>query len=125
MNGEKWNEEGFMNGVARINQEKLDNILNPRIANRSFKITVRFEKHLSKTFEEALALAQKSDTYIEEDVAGTVRYYVSFLPEDVDKLYSVFERVKEQESTVLFLNNKRIPYIQDLWLFLMWFYRVR
>jgi len=114
-----------MNGVARINQEKLDNILNPRIANRSFKITIRFEKHLSKQFEEALALAHKNETFIEEDIAGTVRYYVSFQPADVDRLYELFERVKEQESTVLFLNNRRIPYIQDLWLFLMWFYRVR
>lgn len=114
-----------MNGVARINQEKLDNILNPRAANRSFKITVRFEKHLSKKFEEALALAQKSDTFIEEELVGTVRYYVSFLPAEVDRLFALFELVKDQESTTLFLNNKRIPYIQDLWLFLMWFYRVR
>ncbi len=114
-----------MNGIARMNQEKLDNILNPKIANRSFKITVRFEKHLTKKFEEALALAQKNETYIEEEVAGTVRYYVSFQPADVEALYDLFERVKDQESTVLFLNNKRIPYIQDLWLFLMWFYRVR
>lgn len=114
-----------MNSAARIDQEKLDNILNPRSANRSFKITVRFEKHLSRKFEEALTLARQSDSFLEEETAGTVRYYVSFRPADVDRLYEIFELVKEQESTVLFLNNKRIPFIQDLWLFLMWFYRVR
>lgn len=114
-----------MNGVERIDQEKLNNILNPKSANRSFKITVRFERHLSKRFEEALALARGNESFIEEEVAGTVRYYASFQPADVDSLYELFEKVKEQETTVLFLNNKRIPYIQDLWLFLMWFYRVR
>lgn len=113
-----------MNGAERIQQEKLENILNPKTANRQFKITVRFEKHLSTRFDEALELARRNETYLEEEVAGTVRYYVSFLPKDVERLYELFERVKEQETTVLFLNNKRIPYIQDLWLFLMWFYRV-
>ena len=114
-----------MNGTERIQQEKLENILNPKAANRQFKITVRFEKHLSARFAEALALARENESFIEEEVAGTVRYYVSFQPQNVNGLYELFERVKEQESTVLFLNNKRIPYIQDLWLFLMWFYRVR
>jgi adenine C2-methylase RlmN of 23S rRNA A2503 and tRNA A37 len=113
-----------MNGAERIQQEKLENILNPKTANRQFKVTVRFEKHLSARFEEALELARGNETYLEEQVAGSVRYYVTFQPQDVDRLYELFERVKDQESTVLFLNNKRIPYIQDLWLFLMWFYRV-
>jgi len=47
------------------------------------------------------------------------------LPEDVEELHALFELVKDMESTTIYLNNKMIPYIQDLWLFLMWFYNVK
>ena len=53
------------------------------------------------------------------------KIYVSFYPEDVENLYEIFELVKDQETTKVYLNNKLIPYIQDLWLFLMWFHRVK
>ncbi len=107
-----------------IQEEKLFNILNPKKANREFKITVRFRKHLTKKYEKAVQLARQNPTFMEEGEGDFHKIYVSFYPQDVEALYELFELVKEQESTRIYLNNKLIPYIQDLWLFLMWFYRI-
>jgi hypothetical protein len=103
-----------MDTRQQIQEEKLQNILNPRQANKEFKITVRFQKHYSKNFERAVALARKNKYFLEEGEGDFYKAYASFYPADVEELFSLFELVKES-----------IPYIQDLWLFLMWFYRVK
>lgn len=113
-----------MNASEIIQREKLDNILNPRKTNRSFKITIRFRKQLTRNFERALELARRNPHFMEEGEGDFYKVYASFTPDRVDELYELFELVKGAETTVIFLNNKRIPYIQDLWMFLMWFYRV-
>jgi len=107
-----------------IQQEKLDNILNPKKSNRSFKITIRFQKQLTRNFERALDLARQNPAFMEEGEGDFYKAYASFTPDQVNELYTLFELVKGAETTSIYLNNKRIPYIQDLWLFLMWFYRV-
>lgn len=114
-----------MNARIKIQEEKLNNILNPKRANKEFKITLRFQKHLTKKYQEAVELAKKNKYFMEEGGGNFYKIYVSFHPEDVEELHQIFELVKEQESTKIYLNNKPIPYIQDLWLFLMWFYRVK
>jgi len=114
-----------MNARQQIQEEKLQNILNPRQSNKEFKITIRFQKHYSKNFEKALDLAQKNKYFLEEGDGDFYKAYASFYPTDVEELFKLFELVKDQETTKIFLNNKSIPYIQDLWLFLMWFYRVK
>lgn len=114
-----------MKAHAKIQEEKLFNILNPKKANKDFKITIRFQKHLSKNYEKAVELSKKNKYYMEEGSGDFHKIYVSFYPDDVDDLYQLFELVKEQESTRIYLNNKLIPYIQDLWLFLMWFYKIK
>lgn len=114
-----------MDAKSRIQEEKLQNILFPKKSNKEFKITIRFQKHLSKKYEEALALARKNKFFMEEGEGNHYKVYVSYYPDDVDDLYRVFELVKEFEATKIYLNNKMIPYTQDLWLFLMWFYRVQ
>jgi len=108
-----------------IAAEKLRNILNPRESNELFKITVRFQKHLGPSFAKALELARKNPHFLEEGQGDYYRVYASFFPEDAQALHELFQYVKDQDTTRLFLNNKPVPYIQDLWLFLMWFYRVR
>jgi hypothetical protein len=114
-----------MNARQLIEEEKLQNILNPRKANREFKITVRFQKHLSKNFVKAIELARKNKYFMEEGEGDFYKAYASFFPSDVEDLFDLFELVKEQETTKIFLNNKAIPYVQDLWLFLLWFYRIK
>lgn len=114
-----------MDAAKKIEEEKLANILNPKKSNKEFKITIRFQKHLSKKYEKAVELAKKNPFFMDEGKGEFYKVYVSFFPEEVDALYEIFELVKEQETTKIYLNNKLIPYIQDLWLFLMWFYRVK
>jgi hypothetical protein len=114
-----------MTAARKIQEEKLFNILNPKRANKEFKITLRFRKSLTKKYREAVALAKANKYFMEEGEGDYYKIYVSFYPEDVEELFRIFECVKEQESTKIYLNNKLIPYIQDLWLFLMWFHRVK
>ncbi len=114
-----------MDAKKKIEEEKLFNILNPKKSNREFKITLRFQKHLTKKYEIAVELAKKNPYFLEEGAGSFYKIYVSFYPQDVEALYEIFELVKDQETTKIYLNNKLIPYIQDLWLFLMWFYKIK
>ena len=114
-----------MNARKKIQEEKLFNILNPKQANKDFKLTLRFQKHLTKKYEKAAALAKTNKYFLEEGEGDFHKIYVSFYPEDVENLFEIFELVKDQENTKIYLNNKLIPYIQDLWLFLAWFYKVK
>jgi len=114
-----------MDAKKKIEAEKLSNILNPKKSNKEFKVTIRFQKHLSRKYEKARELAKKNPYFMEEGKGDFIKTYVSFYPSDVDDLFELFELVKDQETTKIYLNNKLIPYIQDLWLFLMWFHRVK
>lgn len=118
-----YNEQ--MTATEKIREEKLANILNPKRANKEFKITLRFQKSLTKNYDEAVRLAKQNKHFMEEGEGDFYKIYVSFYPENVEELFRIFECVKEQETTKIYLNNKLIPYMQDLWLFLMWFYRVK
>ena len=121
-----WDLNGlFMNTQKRIEEEKLANILNPKKSNREFKITLRFQKHLTKNYEKAVALAKQNPGFMEEGRGEFYKIYVSFYPDEVENLYRIFELVKDQDTTKIYLNNKLVPYIQDLWLFLMWFHRIK
>ena len=42
--------------LDKIKEEKLFNILNPTKSNKEFKITIRFQKHLSKNYEKAVEI---------------------------------------------------------------------
>jgi hypothetical protein len=114
-----------MEARKKIQEEKLFNILNPRRANKEFKITLRFRKHPGRKYREALELARKNKYFLEEGEGDFYTVYVSFYPEDVEELHQIFDLVKDRETTRIYLNNKIIPYVQDLWLFLMWFYRIK
>jgi hypothetical protein len=63
--------------------------------------------------------------FMDEGNGYYYKFYVSFYHEDVEELYKILELVKNYESTKIFINNKPIPFIQDLWLFLAWFYKIK
>jgi len=115
----------LMDARRLIQEEKLQNILNPRQANKEFKVTIRFQKHYSKNFEKALALARNNKYFMDEGDGDFYKAYASFYPAEVEDLFNLFELVKDHETTKIYVNNKSIPYIQDFWLFLMWFYRIK
>ena len=69
-----------MNARQLIEEEKLQNILNPRKSNREFKVTIRFQKHLTRNFEKALELARRNSYFMEEGAGDHYRAYASFHP---------------------------------------------
>ncbi|MGE5341526.1 MAG: hypothetical protein ACM3SY_08585 [Candidatus Omnitrophota bacterium] len=114
--------------MNKFQEEKLRKILNSECGRKesheAFKITIRFQNHSSETHRDALELARRNRYFHEADEGIHHHIYASFYPEDVNDLYRMFELVKNLENTRLYLNNKSIPYTHELWLFLMWFYRV-
>jgi hypothetical protein len=114
-----------MNTKKKIEEEKLMNILHPPKVNREFKITIRFQKHSIKKVDQAFELAQKNPYFLVEGEGDSQRVYASFYPRDAEALHELFDLVDDRETTRLYLNNKAVPYIQELWLLLMWFYTIK
>lgn len=114
-----------MNAKETIQEEKLMNILNPPQGNREFKVTIRFLKYSFNKVDQAFELAKKNPYFLEEREGDSLRVYVSFYPQDAEALREMFNLVHDRETTRLYLNNKAIPYIQELWLLLMWFYMIK
>jgi hypothetical protein len=114
-----------MDVPAKINQEKLQSILKPHQEGLQFKITLRFQKFYSKKFEKAYELARENREFYEEGEGEFQRIYASFSRENFTDLHTLYDLVKHRENTRIFINNRTIPYAQDLWLFLAWFYNVK
>ncbi|MEW5902106.1 MAG: hypothetical protein AB1715_11635 [Acidobacteriota bacterium] len=104
---------------------KLTDILHPSPKAKEFKITLVFGYKMSPDYEKAVALAKKSPSYAEEGSGEWVRHSATYAPAEVDDLFALFNLVHEWETTEVLVNHKRIPYGHQLWLPLMWFYRIR
>ena len=105
--------------------EMLESILHPSTKAKSFKITLEFGSKTSPDYEKAVTLAKKNPTYKEEGSGEWIRHSATFTPEDVDDLFSLFSLVHDWDTTEVLVNHKRIPYGHQLWIPLMWFYRVK
>lgn len=116
-----------MNAKKIIEEEKLINILHPPKVNREFKITIRFQKYPIKKVDQAFELAQKNPYFLVdgEGEGDSQKVYASFYPRDAQALHELFDLVGDRETTRLYLNNKLVPYVQELWLLLMWFYTIK
>jgi len=105
-------------------QEKLDAILQPSTRAKTFKITVEFGTKPTPKYEKAVDLARRMPTYREEGEGEWVRHAATYTPDDVEELFELFNLVHDWESTEVLVNHKRLPYATQLWLPLMWFYRI-
>lgn len=126
-----------MNAKKIIEEEKLINILHPPKVNREFKITIRFQKYPIKKVDQAFELAKKNPYFLVdgdgdgdgggggESEGDFQKVYASFYPRDAQALHELFDLVGDRETTRLYLNNKLVPYVQELWLLLMWFYTIK
>lgn len=106
-------------------EEKLADILYPSTKAKTFRITLVFGTKASPDYEKALDLARRNPTYKVEGSGEWARHSVTFTPEEVEDLFALFNLVHEWEDTEVLVNHKRIPYGHQLWLPLMWFYRIR
>lgn len=112
------------NGKKEADEAKLDSILHPRTQAKSFKITVEFGYKSSNKYEQAVDLARRMPTYTEEGEGEWIRHSATYSPKDVEELFQLFNLVHEWDTTEVLVNHKKLPYAHQLWLPLMWFYRV-
>lgn len=105
--------------------EKLESILRHSTQAKSFKVTLEFGYKISADYKKAVELAKKNPTYKKEGNGEWVRHSATYTPEEVDGLYELFNLIHDWENTEVLINHKRIPYGHQLWLPLMWFYRIK
>jgi len=113
-----------MKGDQEI-EEKLAEILYPSTQAKSFKITLVFGYKISPNYKKAVELAKKNPTYKEEESGEWIRHSATYTPSEVDDLFELFNLVHDWETTEVLVNHKKIPYGHQLWLPLMWFYRIK
>ena len=106
-------------------ESKLTDILYPSTQAKSFKITLVFGFKISPAYEKAVELAKKNPTYKEEGNGEWVRHSATYTPQEVDDLFELFNLIHEWENAEVLVNHKKIPYGHQLWLPLMWFFRIK
>jgi len=109
----------------RAMQEKLEDILYPGTEAKSFRITIVFGYKMTPAYQKAVALAKRNPTYKEEGEGEWIRHSAVYTPPEVDDLFELFNLVNDWDTTEVLVNHKRIPYGHQLWLPLMWFYRIK
>jgi hypothetical protein len=109
----------------RASEEKLTDILRPSTQAAQFKITLVFGHKISPDYKKAVDLARRNPTYTEEGSGEWVRHAATYTPDEVEELFDLFNLVHDWESTEVLVNHKSIPYGHQLWLPLMWFYRIK
>jgi hypothetical protein len=106
-------------------KDQLDDILHPNTEAKSFRITVVFGRRIHPNYAQAVELAKRNPTYREEGDGDWIRHSAVYTPAEVEDLFRLFNLVHEWETTEILVNHKRLPYGHQLWLPLMWFYRIR
>jgi hypothetical protein len=109
----------------RSMREKLEDILTPSTEAKSFRITIVFGHKSSPDYEKAVALAKRNPTYKEEGSGEWIRHSAVYTPAEVEELFELFNLVHDWDTTEVLVNHKPIPYGHQLWLPLMWFYRIK
>jgi hypothetical protein len=112
-------------GKEQVKEEKLESILQPSTQAKKFKITLEFGYKSSPNYKKAVDLAKRNPTYREEGNGEWIRHSATYTSDDVEELFELFNVVHEWETTEVLVNHKRLPYGHQLWLPLMWFYRIK
>jgi hypothetical protein len=114
-----------MSGKGDAHSEKLKTILQPSTKAEDFKITIEFTYRSSPNYKKAVKLAKKNASYTGEGDGEWARHSATYTPQQVDDLFDLFNLVHEWDTTEVLVNHKRLPYGHQLWLPLMWFYRIK
>ena len=106
-------------------RDKLEDILTPSTAAKTFRITVSFGYRMTPEYKKAVAIARRNPTYKAEGDGEWIRHSAVYTPAEVEELFQLFNLVHDWgESTEILVNHKKLPYAHELWLPLMWFYRI-
>lgn len=109
----------------KATEEKLADILYPSTQAKSFRVTLVFGYKISSDYKKAVDMAKRNPTYNEEGSGEWIRHSVTFAPDEVDDIFEMFNIIHEWDDTEVLVNHKKIPYGHQLWLPLMWFYRIK
>ncbi|MFO7866824.1 MAG: hypothetical protein R6V02_08465 [Candidatus Aminicenantes bacterium] len=105
-------------------EKKLQDILHPSTTAKTFTITLKFGCRVSPKYKKAVDLARRMPTYLETGSGEWVKHSAAFTPEDVEELFQLFNLIHDWDNTEILVNHKRLPYAHQLWIPLMWFYRI-
>jgi len=109
---------------ALIQEARLHQILRP-VHQQPLEITVEYTPLAHPDGDPAADLCRRAPRHTLEPSPESGRVLAHFDREHVQELFELFECVKDRPGTLILVNHRPLPYGQDLWLFLMWFYRVR
>lgn len=105
-------------------KDKLDTILQPSTQAKEFKVTLEFGYKTSPRYAKAVDLARRMPTYREDGSGEWIKHAATFSPADVEELFQLFNLIHDWDTTEVLVNHKKLPYAHQLWLPLMWFYRI-
>ena len=117
--------------ISHLDPEMVE-ILYPDRADKSFNVTVVFgpppaggddPDTVEREYERAVSIARKSKRYRSEGSGRYLRHFATFGIDEVNDLHEVFYRVSEYPFCEILVRGKRVPYGQELWLPLLWFFR--
>ncbi len=117
-------KEPYREVYEKLKEERLREIIDPNYK-PPFTITISFAYENSENYARAVEKARCSNYYYEEGEGKFKRHYAKFGKEEAEDLFELFNLVKDFKSLDVLIANKRIPYAVELWLFLMWFYRIK
>lgn len=106
-------------------EDKLAEILQPSTRARTFKISVVFMPKSHPNYQKAVELARRNPTYSEDGTGEFIRHRATYTKDEVDDLFELFNLVHDWDTTEILVNHKALPYGHQLWLPLMWFYRIK
>lgn len=107
--------------ISHLSDEMAD-ILYPGRRPRPFRIGVAFDAFEGPGYEQALALARRSDVYTETHDEGGLRHEAAFETRGARVLRDLHEIVGRRPGTEVLVDGKRLPYAAELWLPLFWLF---
>ena len=107
--------------ISRLSDEMAD-LLYPGRRPRPFRMGVTFGAFDGPGYARAVALAQRSPVYREENLAEERLHHAAFDAGEARVLRDLFELVKGRPGTEVVVDGKKLPYAHELWLPLFWIF---
>ncbi|MGQ9617864.1 MAG: hypothetical protein ACUVUG_02760 [Candidatus Aminicenantia bacterium] len=117
-------EDHYNEIIEKLKDERLKEIIDPNYK-PPFTITVSFGYEESENYSKAVEKASHCALYHERGDGKFKRHYAIYGTSEVEDLFELFNLVKDFKTLDVLICNKRIPYAVELWLFLIWFYRIK
>jgi hypothetical protein len=86
-----------------------------------FSITLVFGPFDGPAYERAVAMAMQSAEYRKLGTGDALRHRARFFPGDALRMRDLFERINDQPTCEVLIDDRPVPYARELWLPLVWF----